>query len=309
MAKEINRSAVLRSTNWGTDIYAHILRQYYPGGIVMTITGRDCGLCRNPFAGGARTLHIWFERTDPSAELSDECSHHHDIHGAIPDGDALDFAELHYRQSGQQLLDTLNREMHLHLDNTAKQYSSAGDEPVEKGPRFSFFKGPITNTVPHKSITVLDAWNYITGTYAAERTAHLRSITDRKRARLYKASRFDYATFCGTFTTRSDTALTAPSGLLCLDFDHLPDPENTFRTLLQEHRLTTALLFRSPSGDGLKWIIETAPGSLSHQDYFRAVANYIRHTHHLEADRSGKDISRACFLPHDPQAYINPNYK
>lgn len=89
MAKEINRSAVLRSTNWGADIYAHILRQYYPGGIVMTITGRDCGLCRNPFAGGARTLHIWFERTDTSAELSDECSHHHDIHGAIPDGDTL----------------------------------------------------------------------------------------------------------------------------------------------------------------------------------------------------------------------------
>jgi hypothetical protein len=23
-------------------------------------------------------------------------------------------------------------------------------------------------------------------------------------------------------------------------------------------------------------------------------------------DKSGKDVSRACFLPHDPEAYINP---
>ena len=29
----------------------------------------------------------------------------------------------------------------------------------------------------------------------------------------------------------------------------------------------------------------------------------------VEPDKSGKDISRACFLPHDPEAYINPLYK
>ena len=31
MEKAINRESVLRRTHWGVDIYAHILRQFYPG--------------------------------------------------------------------------------------------------------------------------------------------------------------------------------------------------------------------------------------------------------------------------------------
>jgi len=45
-----------------------------------------------------------------------------------------------------------------------------------------------------------------------------------------------------------------------------------------------------------------------HHDYFKAVANYIQQTYQLEVDQSGKDISRACFLPQDPNIFINPKY-
>ncbi len=89
MEKTINRESVLRRTNWGVDIYAHILRQFYPGEVVMRITGRDCGIVRNPFAGGVKSLHIWFAKNDPDARLSDETAYHKDQFGAIPDGDAL----------------------------------------------------------------------------------------------------------------------------------------------------------------------------------------------------------------------------
>ena len=121
----IDRHAILRCTLWGVDIYAHILRQYYPEGSVIKVVGRDCGICRNPFASGRRTLHISYSQNDPSAPLSDETARHHDDSGTIPDGDALDFAALHYGQTGQELLDTLNREMHLHLDREQSQYASA----------------------------------------------------------------------------------------------------------------------------------------------------------------------------------------
>ena len=60
---------------------------------------------------------------------------------------------------------------------------------------------------------------------------------------------------------------------------------------------------------------DSNPGSITMElelaeDYsIRAVANYVRATYGIEVDKSGKDISRACFLPFDSKAYINPNLK
>ena len=61
-----------------------------------------------------------------------------------------------------------------------------------------------------------------------------------------------------------------------------------------------------PAGDGLKWIIEIDTRKAPHGEYFASVANYILQTYSVEVDKSGKDISRACFLPFDPNAFINP---
>ena len=309
MERILNRQTLLRHTLWGVDIYAHILRKFYPDEIVLTVSGRDCGLCRNPYAGGERTLHIWFEPTDPSVKFSDECARHHDLSGTIPDGDALDFAALYYRQTGQELLTTLNQEMYLHLDVQSSQYNTAPVIQSAKGPLFSFFRAPISNTVPLKSITVLDAYRYITGHYALQQTETLRATADKSSARIFKAAHFDYATFSGEFSLRSNSSCIRESGLLCIDFDHVPNVESLSVRLLNDGYFETALLFRSPSGDGVKWIIEARRGTLSHSDYFRAVASYITDVYGTQPDKSGKDIARACFLPYDPNAYINPNYR
>lgn len=309
MEKMINRESVLRRTNWGIDIYAFILRKYYPGELVMHVKGRDCGIVRNPFAGGVQTLHIWFSKNDPDARLSDETAYHKDQFGAIPDGDALDFAAMYYNQTGQELLETLNREMYLHLDEGGRQYTNARPENVERGPHFSFYKAPISNTQPFKSITISDAYNFIAGPYAKDVTEKLRAIQDKKRARAFKAANFHYATFSGEFSSRGDDKLLKDSGLLCIDFDHIQDIEGLFNNLLNDSSFETALLFRSPSGEGLKWIIEVNKGNIPHDKFFLAVENYIYTTYGQKIDKTGKDISRACFLCYDPLAYINPNYR
>ena len=309
MEKTIDRKTVLQNTLWGADIYCHILRKFYPEETVMKISGRDCGIVRNPFAGGERTLKMDIVKLNPELKLSDELARHHDLGDAIPDGDALDFASLYYHQTGQELLMTLNREMNLRLDGGNRQYGNIHKIQVHKGSRFSFFKAPISNTRPYKSITVADAWNYITGNYAEKATRTLRSISDSSRARLYKAANFNYVTFSGEFTSRSNACCTTESGLLCIDFDHLADVEGLFPRLLSDRYFETALLFRSPSGDGLKWIMEISRGDKPHNEYFRAVSNYIKKTYGIEPDNSGKDIARACFLPYDPNAFINPNYR
>ena len=308
MEKTIDKQTLLKKTMWGVDIYAHILRKFYPDEAVIKVVGRDCGICKNPFAGGARTLHIWFERNNPVGRLSEETAYHKDQFGAIPDGTALDFAELYYNQSGQELLNTLNREMYLNLDKERTQYSNTPASDIDRGPKFSFFKAPIQNTKSHKSITIKDAYNYIVGHYAKEKTETLRSFDDKKRARLYKSANFDYVTFCGEFDIRSNNSVKSVSGLLCIDFDHIVELEVLFSKLLNDESFNTVLLFRSPSGDGLKWVIEIPPSDLPHPDFFRAIENYIFKVYGIKIDGSGKDISRACFLCHDPNAYINPNY-
>ncbi|MDR1757000.1 MAG: virulence protein E [Culturomica sp.] len=171
---------------------------------------------------------------------------------------------------------------------------------------FSFFKAPITNTTPHSTATLRKIYNAIRGNYYQKQTEHLRTLTDPKQARQYKTTHFDYCTFSGTFTSRSDKALLKHSGLLCIDFDHLPDPSELKIRLLTDEYFDTQLLFRSPSGDGLKWIISIDTDTTPHAAYFAAVANYIRQTYGITVDKSGRDTSRACFLPHDPQAYISP---
>ena len=155
-------------------------------------------------------------------------------------------------------------------------------------------------------VTLIDVYDYIIGPTAVNRTRELRSITDIKEARKYKSRYFDYCTFSGTFDSRSEQALKQHSGLLCLDFDHLKNLEEVRQQLLNDDYFETQLLFVSPSGNGLKWIIEIDLSQTTHADYFRAVANYLKQTYNVDVDKSGKDISRACFLPYDPDCYINP---
>ncbi|MGZ2370336.1 BT4734/BF3469 family protein [Ancylomarina sp. YFZ004] len=175
-------------------------------------------------------------------------------------------------------------------------------------PEFSFFMKPISNTKPYKTINVLDAYTLIKGHWNIERTTALREITNVVEAREFKASQFNYVCFSGIFTKRSEKHFQHHSGLMVLDFDHLSDVDEVKNSLLADDSLETVLLFRSPSGDGLKWVITIDISLMEHKSYFKAVANYLKQTYQLELDGSGKDVARACFLPYDPQVYINPKY-
>ena len=296
----ITKIDILNATHYGLGIYAHILRAYYPNETVLHLVGRDCGLCRNPFANGESNLHIWIEKSNPDDPTSDECARHHDTSGTIPDGDAFTFAEQHYHLTGDALLAKLEEDLHLGRENY-----STNNEKTEI-PVFSFFRAPISNTIPHNSITLLDAYHYLIGHFARQQTLTLRGLSDAQQARRFKANNFDYCCFSGIFSKRNDNALIRHSGLMCIDFDHLPDPNDLFRRLLLDDYFDTQLLFRSPSGDGLKWIIPIDLAEYTHGDYFQAVAAYILQRYSVQIDKSGRDVSRACFLPYDPNAFINP---
>lgn len=314
--EKTDKQSVLDRTHYGLDIYAHILRKYYPGKTVLSFSGRTCSPARNPFNDDKPTLLV---------DIVDDEARHTDTENAIAQGNAFDFAELHHKLIDNELLQTLNSEMHLEIGEKKDFYSHSkvtksspqstvcSENQEETETYFSFFKAPIQNTKPYKSISLFDAYKYIIGDYAKQRTQKLRALLSQSSslegqgaARQFKATNFDYCTFSGIFTTRNDKALINHSGLLCLDFDHLKSVDLLRNQLLQDEYFDTQLLFVSPSGDGLKWIIPIDTSLTPHVKYFNAVANYILQTYGMEVDKSGRDISRACFLPHDPKAYINP---
>ena len=242
-----SKEAILSKTHYGIGIYAHILRLYYPNQTVLSLSGRTCSPTKNPFNADKPTLNIFIHKENIVGNALDkefscqreqnsnsfgvlssaaenarsEFARHSDSENAIPAGDAFDFAELHYKQSGDELLQTLNKEMNLHIgekfdfyangkkSNNTPDSSQTQSPPVGDlgGCSFSFFKAPVRNTIPHKSICLLDVYNYIVGDYAKQRTEKLRNIKDPKQARQFKASTFDYCTFSGMFQTRNDKAL------------------------------------------------------------------------------------------------------
>ncbi len=315
----IDEALILSKTHAGTGVYSHILRQGHPDEVVMKISGRDCGICRNPLAGDSETLHIWIERLQPELKLSPEKAMHHDLSGTVPDGDCFDYAARYYGLTGQPLLDKLAAELYI---KEPPQLKKPAEKPAEHPvvmmppPKFSFFLHPISNTRPHKTITPEGAYRYITGHYAKQRTEQLRAIADPKQRSAFKCANFDVATFGGTFVTRKAGDLICASHLMVLDFDHITDRIDELKQKLPlDHMFETVLIFRSPSGDGLKWVIGLIPDAckadgtpMTHLDIFRMVSFYLKKTYDLEADPSGKDICRACFMPYDNTAVFNPFY-
>lgn len=173
---------------------------------------------------------------------------------------------------------------------------------------FSYFRKPISNTHPLECVDLKKVYELITGDSFIQTTIKLREITDNKQARTFKSQNFDSVTFSGVFTSREDNALVKHSGLIAIDFDHVSDLHALRTALITDPLLETALLFTSPSGDGIKWIVTLDLEQNNHADYFNALSNYIKQTYLIQIDTSGRNVSRACFLSHDPNCYINPKF-
>ena len=123
----------------------------------------------------------------------------------------------------------------------------------------SFFRAPIRNTKPSAQASLSQIYKYIISNRASDITRRLRAITDPKEARKYKSEAFDYVTFSGCFSSRCTDELIEHSGFLCFDIDKIESEERLLKLksdLVADEELHTVLLFRSPSGNGLKWVVE-----------------------------------------------------
>lgn len=195
----------------------------------------------------------------------------------------------------------------------------------------SFFKSPIWNKVPLKTVSLFWVWLYVTMKYLQwghdpdrdvsliSKTDGLRQVQGDEAQREYKGKNFDYFTPGGTFSYCSDNSLVEASEALCLDFDHLDDdsplmkrkisPEEMKQLLLADPYWgkRTLMMFTSPRGHGVKLLVEIDLSKCDYGTWFTALRNYFMTQYGFgekQVDSTVANQSHACFISYDPDAYL-----
>lgn len=201
-------------------------------------------------------------------------------------------------------------------------------EAKQMSDRFSWFphgyinertRKAVMNCWPKGTMGIEEVFRYIINPEKAkEATELLRTITDHDSNCWYKLMNFEYVTFSCQCSYHNKQGVVSVSPYMVLDFDKkeileafpgmdIHDAVRKFKKMLiKDKNLFVVLCFKSPNGTGLKVVVYVGTRQqLSHRECFDAICTYIRQMYHVVADPSGSNIDRACYLPYDPEAYIN----
>jgi len=167
--------------------------------------------------------------------------------------------------------------------------------------RISYFKN-IRSTAPLKDTTVYKVLDQIKSGSFKNQIAIIRVEKD-KTVRNDLKSKLPYVTFSGVFSSRSNSNLKTPSGLVCLDLDGVQDLDSV-RDKINSDKYTFSS-FLSPSGDGLKVLVKIPliDNNEDYQDYYIEVSKH--YNKYSKTDEATKDLSRACYLSFDDDLFLN----
>lgn len=170
--------------------------------------------------------------------------------------------------------------------------------------QFSFFSGGIRNTKPAKDTCSDEVVVLIRGDRYKALCNQIQRLQDKDRDKL--KAKLDYVTPAGIFSERKMKGLVTPSGLAPIDIDDINNPEE-IKNLLKTDRYIH-LAFVSPSGRGLKIFIKIPIDKEKYGQYVISFYHYLKTQYGFgkdQLDEATKDISRACYLSHDPNCYYN----
>lgn len=138
----------------------------------------------------------------------------------------------------------------------------------------------------------------------------LRSIDPKDKDTVKKVKfRLPCVTFSGVFSPeRFDDKLIEYSNMVVLDVDDISkkDLVRFKRELMNDEHV--ACFFDGPT-KGVKILFHVSTEAKEHKLAFFALSNYIKDNYDIIIDRSGKNVSRLCFVSYDPDLYYNPSYK
>jgi hypothetical protein len=164
-------------------------------------------------------------------------------------------------------------------------------------PTITFFKG-LRNTKPEGNPTLLDVLSDIkSGKWSKE--------TQLCREDITKKDKLPCFTPTGIFNHRSIKGMESYNGIICLDIDGVANPEDLKERCKNLHWVKAA--FVTPSGRGLKVIVQTQATTETYKQTEELVAEAFLEATGVARDNRCKDIARIQFVSYDPDTYINEN--
>ncbi len=101
--------------------------------------------------------------------------------------------------------------------------------------------------------------------------------------------------------------LTAYTQIVVLDIDKLTKEQLTNALALAQETPYTYSAFISPSGNGLKIFVKVNSSQENHKEAFITLQKFYEDFLELPIDKSGKDVTRLCFVSYDTDLYFNEN--
>ena len=157
--------------------------------------------------------------------------------------------------------------------------------------RMQFYLHPVTNVISHYKTSIAGAFRLVTDPLRYKSiTEKLRSIKDEKEKKTFKKNNFDSLCVSGLFSKKADSCLLQHSGLMGIDIDHIGEEYVEEAKLEFIHDSVLAnnfeleLAFRSPSGDGLKMIVQIDLQEGTHEEWYRAISSYVLMNYGIKID-------------------------
>jgi Protein of unknown function (DUF3987)/BT4734-like, N-terminal domain len=174
--------------------------------------------------------------------------------------------------------------------------------------QISKFPAGIKNTTSTGTTTLVELYFLIKDNdWLKEVTMYIRSLDSKVKQNVVKSAELEYVTFGGTFSVRKDSGLIEASGLICIDIDEIENPVELKKSVVEKSEFLL-LAFVSPRGNGLKLVFGCNP-ELNFKENYRVYSKYLIETFAVpkdSIDQSCSSISKACFLCHDAEVYLNP---
>ncbi|OJX32684.1 MAG: virulence-associated E family protein [Chryseobacterium sp. 36-9] len=95
--------------------------------------------------------------------------------------------------------------------------------------------------------------------------------------------------------------------IVVLDIDKLTKEQLTNAKALAQETPYTYSAFISPSGNGLKIFVRVNSAQENHKEAFITLQKFYEEFLSLPIDKSGKDVTRLCFVSYDTDLYLNEN--
>ena len=148
--------------------------------------------------------------------------------------------------------------------------------------------------------------------YYAHKIIPLRNMLDAGNKKGYDEGKckLNAITPCASFDGRRKMEhMIGYNSVIVGDVDHISDDDMPRVWKIVIECDYTLACFLSPSGHGLKFFVTVSTGVEDHLNAFNSVVEFYEVITGVKIDRSGKDVTRLCFVSYDPNLYYNREAK